>query len=307
MRIDNPLSSDGSDSPPLSKAPRIAARTVLAAAMAAGLTLGAVAPAAADSPYERGPDPTTYSIEASSGPFDIDEERVSSLVYGFGGGTIFYPEDDSQTYGGIVIAPGYTESASVMNWLGEYLASHGFVAFNIGTNTRFDQPNSRGRQIEAALDYLVEDSDVAHLVDEDRLAAMGHSMGGGGTLAAAEDRPELKAAIPLTPWHTDKTWGSVRVPTMIIAAENDTIAPNYSHSIPFYNSLNWGTERAYVELNNEGHLVTSSRNTELATNSLSWLKVFVDEDDRYEQFLCPAPSTGWFSPYSDYRDSCPYI
>ncbi|GAB2513118.1 alpha/beta hydrolase family protein [Nocardiopsis aegyptia] len=308
MRTKNTPSPEGSESVLLPLATRVASRAALAVAMAAGLTLGAVAPAAADSPYERGPDPTTSSIEASSGPFDVDEDSVSSWsVSGFGGGTVYYPEDDGQTYGGVVIAPGYTESSSAMAWLGEYLASHGFVAFNIDTNTRYDQPDSRGRQIEAALDYLAEDSDVSDLVDPNRLAAMGHSMGGGGTLAAAEDRPELKAAIPLTPWHTDKTWGGVTVPTMIIGAENDTIAPNSSHSIPFYNSLSTSTERAYVELDGEGHLVTSSRNTELASNSVSWLKVFVDEDDRYEQFLCPAPSTGWGSPYSDYRDSCPYI
>ncbi|MFV2195220.1 alpha/beta hydrolase family protein [Nocardiopsis sp. LOL_012] len=271
----------------------MASRTALAAAMAAGLTLGAVAPAAADSPYERGPDPTTYSIEASSGPFDIDEERVSSLVYGFGGGTIYYPEDDSQTYGGIVITPGFTASSASYEWLGERLASHGFVAFNIDTNTRLDQPGSRGRQIEAALDYLVEDSDVADLVDEDRLGAVGHSMG-GGALAAADARPDLRAIVPITPWHTRDDWGSITVPTMIISAENDVIAPNYTHSEPFYDSLNPNLERSYLErsyleLAGEGRLVPNFPNTLLARNTIAWLKVFVNEDDRYEQFLCPDP------------------
>ncbi|MFV2195224.1 alpha/beta hydrolase family protein [Nocardiopsis sp. LOL_012] len=306
MRTITPLNTDDTGHPrtPLAWV----SRTALASAMAAGLTLGAVAPAAADSPYERGPDPTTSSVEDLDGPFAIDEESVSSWsASGFGGGTIFYPEDDSQTYGGVVIAPGYTASSSTMEWLGESLASHGFVTFTIDTNTRYDQPNSRGRQIESALDYLVEDSDVADLVDEDRLAVSGHSMGGGGTLAAAEDRPELKAAIPLTPWHTDKTWGSVTVPTMIIGAENDTIASVNSHSIPFYNSLSYNTERAYVELAGASHFAPNSDNEQIHRNSLSWLKVFVDEDDRYEQFLCPGPSTGWGSDYSDYRESCPFI
>ncbi|MFV2195223.1 alpha/beta hydrolase family protein [Nocardiopsis sp. LOL_012] len=311
MRITTPPvnSPEESTAKPLSWV----SRTTLAAAMAAGLTLGAVAPAAADSPYERGPDPTESSVESLRGPFDVDETSVSSwAASGFGGGTIFEPDTgifgSDETYGGIVIAPGYTASSSTMEWLGEALASHGFVAFTIDTNTRFDQPNSRGRQIESALDYLVRNSDA---VDPDRLAVSGHSMGGGGTLAAAEDRPELKAAIPLTPWHTDKTWGSVRVPTMIIGAENDAIASVRSHSIPFYNSLSYNTERAYVELDGASHFAPNYNNTAIVRNSVSWLKVFVDEDDRYEQFLCPGPSTGggWFggSDYSDYRDSCPFI
>ncbi|WP_304455844.1 alpha/beta hydrolase [Nocardiopsis sp. YSL2] len=281
----------------------------MAAVVAAGLTVGAAVPASADSPYERGPDPTTSSIEAYSGPFSVGSTSVASWnASGFGGGTIYYPHDTSQgTFGGVVIAPGYLESESATAWLGRRLASHGFVTFTINTNTRYDQPDNRAYQMGAALDYLVSSSSERSRVDADRLAAMGHSMGGGGSLALANARPELRAIIPLTPWHTKKSWGGVSVPTMIIGAENDTIAPVYSHSIPFYNSLSWNTERAYVELNNEGHMVPTSSNTEIARNSIAWLKVFVDEDDRYEQFLCPAPSAGWFSPYSDYRDSCPYI
>ena len=45
-------------------------------------------------------------------------------------------------------------------WYGERLASQGFVVMTIDTNTRYDQPNSRGRQLEAALDHMVEDSGV---------------------------------------------------------------------------------------------------------------------------------------------------
>nr|BFE79839.1 hypothetical protein GCM10020093_024400 [Planobispora longispora] len=88
-----------------------------------------------------------------------------------------------------------------MAWLAERLASHGFVVFNIDTITRSDQPDSRGRQILAAADYLTEDSSatVRSRLDSSRIGVMGHSMGGGGTLAAANSRPSLQAAVPLTP------------------------------------------------------------------------------------------------------------
>ena len=145
---------------------------------------------------------------------------------GFGGGTIYYPTDQSQgTFGAVVVAPGYTARQSSIAWLGPRLASQGFVVFTIDTTTVYDQPASRGDQLLAAVDYLTQRSTVAGRVDAGRVAVMGHSMGGGGTLEAVKDRPSLKAAIPLTPWNADKTWPEVTTPTLVIGAENDTIAP----------------------------------------------------------------------------------
>ncbi|WP_028648664.1 hypothetical protein [Nocardiopsis sp. CNT312] len=71
---------------------------------------------------------------------------------------------------------------------------------------------------------------------------------------------------------------------MITSAENDTTAPDHTHSDPFYDGLN-----PHLEPAGEGHLVPDSPNTLIARVALSWLKVFVDEDDRYERPLCPRP------------------
>ena len=287
---------------------RLATKTTVVAALtviAGGIT---AAPVQAQNPHERGPEPTEESVTATRGHLDTDTERVSSLrASGFGGGTIYYPTDTSEgTYGGVVVAPGYTAGQSSMSWYGHRLASQGFVVFTIDTNTRFDQPNSRGRQIEAALDHLVEDSSVTDVVDEDRLAVMGHSMGGGGTLAAADSRPELRAAIPLTPWHLSTRWSSVQVPTLVIGAENDVTASVRTHAIPMYESLDSNLDSAYLELRNASHFAPNVSNTTIAKYSLSWLKRFVDDDVRYEQFLCPPPDTGFGTDFSDYRDSCPH-
>ena len=35
---------------------------------------------------------------------------------------------------------------------------------------------------------------------------------------------------------------------------------------------------------------------------VAWLKRFVDDDTRYEQFLCPGPSG---SQIQEYRNTCP--
>jgi pimeloyl-ACP methyl ester carboxylesterase len=176
------------------------------------------------------------------------------------------------------------------------------VVIGIETNSRFDQPASRGTQLLAALDYLVNSSSVRTRVDSTRLAVAGHSMGGGGTLEAASDRPSLQAAIPLAPWNTDKSWTELRVPTLIIGGESDTVAPVSSHSIPFYNSIPASAEKAYLELNNASHFFPQSVNTPTGRQMVAWLKRFVDNDTRYEQFLCPGP-TG--SAIDEYRNTCP--
>jgi predicted dienelactone hydrolase len=268
-----------------------------------GLVTGPGARAAAN-PYERGPAPTNASIEASRGPFTTSQTSVSSLVSGFGGGTIYYPADTSQgTFGAIAISPGYTARWSTLSWLGPRLASQGFVVIGIETNTIYDQPASRGRQLLAALDYLVEDSSVRGRIDATRLAVAGHSMGGGGTLEAAESRSSLQAAIPIAPWNLTKSWSGVRVPTMIIGGESDSIAPVRTHSKPFYTSIPASSEKAYLELNNASHFFPQTPDTTMAKYMISWMKRFIDDDTRYEQFLCPSPSG---LAIEEYRDTCPH-
>jgi alpha-beta hydrolase superfamily lysophospholipase len=261
---------------------------------------------AADSPYERGPDPTVASIEARRGSFAVSDVSVSRLaVTGFGGGTIYYPTSTAEgTFGAVAVAPGYTASQSSMAWLGPRLASQGFVVFTIDTNSTSDQPSSRGDQLRSALDYLTTRSVVSSRIDADRLAVMGHSMGGGGALEAAKDDSSLQAAIPLTPWNTDKTWPEVSTPTLIVGAENDSVASVRSHAEPFYQSLPSSADKAYLELRGASHFAPNTDNTTIAKYSISWLKRFVDDDLRYDQFLCPAPSTS--TTISEYRSTCPY-
>jgi dienelactone hydrolase len=259
---------------------------------------------AAENPYERGPDPTENSIEASRGSFSVSQTTVSSLVSGFGGGTIYYPTSTSEgTFGAVAISPGFTASQSSIAWMGPRLASQGFVVITIDTNSIYDQPASRGDQLRAALSYLTSSSTVRSRIDASRLAVAGHSMGGGGSLEAAQDQPTLQAAIPLAPWNTQKTWSSLRVPTFIIGGESDSVAPVSSHSVPFYNSIPASAEKAYMELDGASHFFPNTSNTTVAKYMISWLKRFVDNDTRYEQFLCPAPND---SSIEEYRDTCPH-
>jgi predicted dienelactone hydrolase len=291
--------------PRRSKIPFVGALLAILA-LALAQFLGSAPAGAADNPYERGPAPTSASVDATRGPFATATTTVSRLsATGFGGGTIYYPTSTTAgTFGAVAVSPGFTATQSSIAWLGPRIASQGFVVFTIDTNSTVDQPASRGDQLLAALDYLTTRSSVRTRIDSSRLAVMGHSMGGGGTLEAAADRPTLQAAIPLTGWDTRKSFSTNRVPTLVVGAENDTIAPVASHSIPFYTSLSATYEKAYLELNGASHLAPNSPNTTIARYSISWLKRFVDNDTRYEQFICGS-GAGSGTAISDYRTTCP--
>ena len=285
--------------------PRLDRRTFAAAAIVVGLVVGATGTQAAHaaSPYQRGPNPTAASVSATTGPFATASVTVPR-GNGFGGGVIYYPTDTSQgTFGGVAISPGLNGTWSGIAWLGPRLASQGFVVFGIETNNLNDSPTSRGTQLLAALDFLTQRSSVRNRVDATRLAVAGHSMGGGGALDAARRRPALQAAIGNAPYLPSGTLASDRVPTLIYAMQNDTLVPP-SRLTSLYNTIPASTERAYIEVAGAGHNYIGRPSTTLARTMIPWLKVFVDDDARYSQFLCPLSNS---SGISQYRNSCPLI
>ncbi|HEX8869699.1 MAG TPA: dienelactone hydrolase family protein [Lentzea sp.] len=254
---------------------------------------------AAANPYERGPAPTAASVEAARGTFAVTSAAVARQS-NFGGGTVYTPTSDL-TFGAVAISPGFTATQSSVAHFGPRLASYGFVVITINTLSGWDDPDSRGAQLLAALDYVARTNPR---VDASRLAVMGHSMGGGGALRATTSRPTLQASIPLAGWHSTKSWPGVKVPTMLLGGQNDPTAPDSQHSIPFYNSITAAPDKAFLELRGGDHSTPRSDNVTVRKYTLSWLKRFVDDDLRYDQFLCPAPTPNTL--ISAYKDTCPH-
>ncbi|WP_216592789.1 poly(ethylene terephthalate) hydrolase family protein [Verrucosispora sioxanthis] len=269
------------------------------------VTVATGSASAADNPYQRGPDPTRASVAAVNGPFANTSVSVPT-GYGFNGGRIYYPTDTSQgTFGAIAISPGYTALFSAeLAWMGPWLASHGFVVIGIETNSRNDFDTARGTQLLAALDYLTQQSPVRDRVDPNRLAVSGHSMGGGGALSAAIRRSSLKAAVGITPYSPSQNLANDRVPTMVISGQADTVVTP-SYALNLYNSLPASTESVYLEVAGGDHgFMVGRSNPVLIRTMLPFLKMFVDNDSRYSQFLCPLLDS---SGVVTYRSTCPLL
>ncbi|MFT6029033.1 MAG: dienelactone hydrolase [Oleiphilaceae bacterium] len=263
--------------------------------------------------FTRGPNPTSSYLEASTGPYTVRTASVARSVSGFGGGTIHYPTNTTGEMGAIAIVPGFLAGESSISWWGPRLASHGFVVITIATNSTFDQPGSRETQLGRALDHLVSQSNssnspISGKVDSTRLGAMGWSMGGGGTLRLASGS-RLVAAIPLAPWNTgSNNFNQIQTPTMIIACENDSTARVGTHASPFYNSIPGSTDKAYLEINGGSHSCANGGGSNgglLGKYGVSWMKRFMDQDTRYNQFLC-GPNHAANSAISEYRETCNY-
>ncbi|MGC5033861.1 ricin-type beta-trefoil lectin domain protein [Micromonospora sp. DT229] len=284
---------------------KLAAAGIAAAVGLLTVTVAAGSASAADNPYQRGPDPTRTSVATEHGPFANTSVSVPT-GYGFNGGRIYYPTDTSQgTFGAIAISPGYTALFSAeLAWMGPWLASHGFVVIGIETNSRNDFDTARGTQLLAALDYLTQQSPVRDRVDASRLAVAGHSMGGGGALSAAMRRPSLKAAVGITPFSPSSNLANDRVPTMVISGQADTVVTP-SYALDLYNSLPSTTESVYVEVAGGDHgFMVGRSNPVMIRTMLPFLKIFVDNDARYSQFLCPLMDN---SGVVTYRSTCPLI
>lgn len=227
----------------------------------------------------------------------------------FGAATIYYPVDAPSSVGGVAIAPGFTERQSHIAWWGPRLASHGFAVLVLDTNDPRDRPDARAEALMAAVRVLRAEngragSPLRGRVDVAKMAVMGHSMGGGGVLiAASEHSDELRAAIPFTPWEPEADLSGVRVPTLVIAGSDDSIAEVGAHAWRHYNLIPASTTKVYLEVDGGDHFIADTdQGSDLATvgrYGIAWLKLYLDGDERYRDLIYgPRPyDAGKFSRY----------
>jgi len=246
--------------------------------------------------------PTLESL-GSPGPYQVAYYNQLPAVEEFAGATLYFPANRGTDFGGVAIAPGFIESRENIAWWGDHLASHGYAVLVLDTNNLRDDPQQRADALMAAIEVIRGEgermgSPIRGKIIPGQMAVMGHSMGGGGTLLAANAHSDqLKAAIPFTPWLPDGDFGDVAVPTLVFAGEVDRIAGVADHAWPHYQSLPNGIPRMYVEIAGGNHFIANSvtGNEGLRPNidvhdlvgalGVAWLKLFVDGDETYRDFI----------------------
>jgi dienelactone hydrolase len=214
----------------------------------------------------------------------------------YGTQTLHVPVGAEPPLAGVVVVPGFISPEAAIRAWGPFLASHGIVTLTIGTNSGGDSPEERARALLDGIETLKAEhtrpgSPLEDQLALDRFALMGWSMGGGGTLIAASQTPELRAAIGLAAWSPRARFAQNQVPTLLLAGSGDDIAGGQSQG--FFESIPQTTPKMLFEVAGGNHDIANdprSANGEIGRYGLSWLKVFLEGDERYRPFLLRTPS-----------------
>jgi len=239
----------------------------------------------------RGETPTEASA-SRAGPYMV-KRYTSGYRNGpaYADSTIHHPEGAEPPFASIAIVPGFVSpQASIQSW-GPFLASHGIVTMTIGTNSGSDPPAVRSRALLDALETLRSEntrngSPLFGKLDTSRMATGGWSMGGGGTLLAAESTPTLKATLAMCAWNPGYRYAKLQVPTLMFAGTADPLAGGQSQG--FYQSIPEATPKMLFEFRGAGHNVANNPSGQggvVGRYGLSFLKVFLEGDERYREIL----------------------
>jgi dienelactone hydrolase len=255
-----------------------------------------------------GPNPDRATLEGT-GPFTVSSYTADGATLGFGSAIVHYPTDVGVPVGILVAMPGFQSAPENLAWMGPRLASHGFAVVTLDEIVGDEFPPARADQLLAAISWIRSEatsptSPVSGLIDAASIGVAGHSMGGAAALLAAKADPSIKAVLSYAPFSFDPIPG-LSTPTLMVACQDDVIAPIDLHAAPLYNGL--VGEKMYLEFADAPHdcPVTGSDDLPiLGRFSVAWLKYALDGDPRYNTFLCGG--TGLTdATVSGFTNTCP--
>lgn len=238
----------------------------------------------------------------ATGPYAVKTYTEGLAEPTYGSSMMYYPEGAEPPFAVVAFTPGYTATKEDYTFLGYMLASHGIAALLTSPTSTSDQPPARGKDLVAAVARIKTENDregspLKGKLATDRICVTGHSMGGGGTLFAANELGDkIRCAMPLQPWQPGGSFPKVSVPILFIAAQNDTIAGVAQNAVPHYRSIPDTTEKLYAEFAGKDHFLTTNRtSTDAKTATASFdpqaayiipfYKLFLEDDARYRDYL----------------------
>ncbi|SMF07108.1 hypothetical protein [Pseudobacteriovorax antillogorgiicola] len=204
---------------------------------------------------------------------------------------IFYPIGaEGDIFPATTLSPGLGTRKEMVEWLAKRMASHGFIVITFTpTNINLIDATIWQRGHEGALDMLKqetanENSAIFSKVNLDALGIVGHSMGGAGTILAANARSgEVKAAIPLMAFAPALVTTDAAV--LLIAGVEDIVSQSGAIRNR-YNEIQ-GKSKAFMDLTGVNHNIniTGPQQGPIAAFAIAWHYLFLKKDLRYMSYF----------------------
>ncbi len=248
--------------------------------------------------------------------FEVRTYEPETNESAFASATIFYPLTLSfdAPMGGVVMVPGFRASQQNYEWWGPALASLGYAVMILDTNTPTDGLDARKNALVAGVNFLKaqnsnDASPLSGKFDTSRVAVMGHSMGGGAALAAANELgTAVQAVLPLSPYCCEPggefsaDYSGLSTPTLIIASATDDIAPPAQHARMLFDAVG-GSDKVYMEFAEGDHMIVANGGPDLSTIgkfALAFLKLHLDGKSNLSDFISN-PADNYASKFSSYE------
>jgi triacylglycerol lipase len=266
---------------------------------------GAGAAGTAAPPAAAGGFPKTDEVNVKAkGPYAVKTYTEGLEEPTYGSSMMYYPEGAQPPFGVVAFSPGFTATKENYTFLGDMLASHGIAALLTTPTSTSDQPPARGTDLVAAVKRIKAEnaragSPLEGKIATDRICVTGHSMGGGGSLHAANELKDMiRCAVPLQPWQPGGSFPAISAAIMFVGAASDTIASVSGNASPHYASIPDTTKKFIVVIAGDHYLSTNRTSTdqtapEEATPSfddqaaymIPFYKLYLEDDERYRPYL----------------------
>ena len=168
----------------------------------------------------------------------------------------------------IIMGHGFVMTVNSYENLSDYFVPKGYIIILPKTEGSFSPNHAAfGEDIRfLANQILVENNNSSSFFNNkilDKIALMGHSMGGGAALLASENNNAISAYVGLASAETSTSAidaaANVNVPFLMLAGSEDAVTPPSEHQILMYENYN-NVCKTYLELNGGGHCLFANSN-----------------------------------------------
>ena len=223
--------------------------------------------------------------------YDFYDTGLESDAYN--SARIYYPLASDQHPGpfpATTTSGGFLNTKENMYWFAERMASHGFIVivFTPTNNNSLDpeiwNTGHQGGIAMLELEAMNADSPIFMQVDGDKLGVSGFSMGGAGTILAANDLGDkIKVAAPFNAFSPPAS--EMSAATIFVAGSLDTVAASANIETS-YNSLQ-ESPKLYANFQGYAHSMTAPGRykDDISTYVVSWYQLHMNGNTDYNIYL----------------------